>query len=58
MNIRKATYLGYIFRKGIDTSTTSLDNCDSSQLSHVSRYAPTRFGLVRINALKGPTQAS
>jgi hypothetical protein len=43
----------------VPTHFPHLQTRDSGTLSHVSGYAPTRFGLGRIGcAPKGPTQAS
>ncbi len=58
-NAMKATFLGYTFRTGVDTRPTPPDTLLISKLSHVSGYAPARFGLERIGiSPKGPTQAS
>jgi hypothetical protein len=55
MNVMEATYLGYTFRTGVDTLVPHIQIPDSSKLSHVSKYAPARFGLGRIScAPKGP----
>jgi hypothetical protein len=56
--MKKATYWGYMFEAGVDTSLTSPD-INSSKLSHISGYAPFRFGWGRICcALSGFIQAT
>jgi hypothetical protein len=43
IKINEAAYLGYMFRT-VGTRIPHLQARDSSKLSHVFEYAPTRFG--------------